>query len=255
MPVVDINCDMGESFGCYNLGYDREILDFITSANIACGFHAGDPVVIDRTVALAAEKGAGLGAHPSFPDLQGFGRRNMFLSKVELKAFLLYQIGCLKAFAEYHGSKLKHVKLHGALYNMAAVDSKLAQTAAECVAGIDAGLILVVLPGSEMEHAGNGKGLRTAREFFADRNYNGDGTLVSRLQPEALIADGQSALRRCIRAVKEGKVDTINGSVINLKIDTICLHGDSPSALQLARLLRNGLTEQGIAVAPMSSFL
>ena len=200
--VVDLNCDMGESFGRFKLGYDEEVINFITSANIACGYHAGDPMVIRNTVNMAGEKGVGIGAHPSFPDLQGFGRRNMDLTEEEIRNFVIYQVGALKTFAEVCGYQLQHVKPHGTLNTMAAVNRRMSEVIAEAVAEIDENLLFVAIGNTELYHAAVSKGLRVASEFFADRNYNPDGTLVSRRQPNALIEDEDFALKRTIQAVK-----------------------------------------------------
>ncbi len=201
---IDINCDMGESFGRYGLGSDAEVMAYISSANIACGLHAGDPVVMRRTVRLARQHGVGIGAHPSWPDLQGFGRREMAMATVEVEAFILYQIGALAGVAAAEGTKVGHVKPHGALYNQAAKDRELAGAIARAVHGFDQGLVLVGLAGSAMIEAGLELGLRVANEGFPDRRYNDDGTLVSRTQPEAIIESPQDVAAQAVKLAREG---------------------------------------------------
>ncbi|MCR3923525.1 MAG: LamB/YcsF family protein [Firmicutes bacterium] len=255
MHTVDLNCDMGESFGRYTLGQDEDVLAYITSANIACGFHAGDPLVMDTTVALAKKNGVAVGAHPSFPDLQGFGRRAMTMGRQELTALMIYQIGALKAFAEYYGTTLQHVKLHGALYNMACCEEQPAAALVDAVQAIDSSLVLVALYGSQMYRQGEKAGLRVAGEFFADRNYSADGTLLTRSHKKALIDDEEDAVQRTLQAILTGTIIAVDGTPLEVKADTICLHGDSPTALAFARRLREALTEAGIAIKAMDSFL
>ena len=252
---IDLNCDMGESFGRYRIGADEEMMPVITSANIACGYHAGDPLVMDKTVRLAVEHGVGVGAHPGFPDLMGFGRRNMSLSPDEIENYILYQIGALAAFAQAAGSKLAHVKPHGALYNMAAKDAEMARAIAKAIARFDKELILVCLPNSEVEKAARELGLRVAREGFADRAYNADGTLRSRKLPGALIEDPQEAAKRVVRMVKEGVVVAYTGEEIPLQVETICVHGDTPAAVEIAKAVRRALEEAGIQVTPMGEIV
>ncbi|HDN79114.1 MAG TPA: LamB/YcsF family protein [Chloroflexi bacterium] len=252
---IDLNCDMGESFGRYRIGADEEMMTVITSANIACGYHAGDPLVMDKTVRLAVEYGVGIGAHPGFPDLMGFGRRNMSLSPEEIENYVLYQIGALAAFARAAGTKLAHVKPHGALYNMAAKDLQMAQAIARAVARFDKGLILVCPPNSEMEKAARELGLRVAREGFADRAYNADGSLRSRRLPGALIEDPQEAAERVVRMVKEGIVVAYTGEEIPMQVETICVHGDTPAAVEIAKAVRKALEAAGIEVVPMGKLV
>lgn len=252
---IDLNCDMGESFGRYRIGADEEMMTVITSANIACGYHAGDPLVMDKTVRLAVEYGVGIGAHPGFPDLMGFGRRNMSLSPEEIENYVLYQIGALAAFAQAAGTKLAHVKPHGALYNMAAKDLQMAQAIARAVARFDKGLILVCPPNSEMEKAARELGLRVAREGFADRAYNADGSLRSRRLPGALIEDPQEAAERVVRMVKEGIVVAYTGEEIPMQVETICVHGDTPAAVEIAKAVRKALEAAGIEVVPMGKLV
>jgi len=251
---IDLNCDMGEAFGIYRLGDDAELMRSITSANVACGFHAGDPVIMRQTVLLAREHGVRVGAHPSFPDLQGFGRRVMELSPAETRDCVLYQIGALSAFAKAAGIRLQHVKPHGALYNVAARDPEVARAIAEAVAEAGDDLILVGLYGSELIEAGRRVGLRVAQEAFADRAYNEDGTLVARRLPGSVIHDAEEVAKRVLQMV-EGKAITITGREITLKPDTICLHGDVPGAGRLAGYLRRRLEEAGVKLTPMGEFL
>ncbi|AYO31893.1 LamB/YcsF family protein [Biomaibacter acetigenes] len=255
MAVVDLNSDIGESFGAYRIGMDDEIVKYVSSANIACGFHAGDPVVMERTVGLCEKNGAAVGAHPGFPDLMGFGRRNMDISLSDIKSYIIYQIGALKAFAESHGMKLQHVKAHGALYNMAAADEKLADAIAQAIASVDKNLICVAMANTAMQKAAEKAGLKFACEVFADRNVNPDGTLVSRKLPNAMIHDEDLACRRVLRMVKEGMVEAVDGSHIKVRADTICVHGDNPQAVEFALRLRKVLEENGVKIAPMASFL
>ncbi|WP_409296917.1 LamB/YcsF family protein [Peribacillus sp. SCS-26] len=255
MAIVDINCDMGESYGVYTLGRDEEILEFVTSANIACGFHAGDPATMRRTVKMALEKGVGIGAHPGLPDLHGFGRREMAVSPEDAYDLVLYQIGALQAFVHAEGGKLQHVKPHGALYNMAAKNKSLADAIAKAVYKAGPDLLLYGLAGSELIHAGKEAGLRTASEVFSDRTYQEDGSLTPRSEPHALIKDGGTALKQVIRMVNEGKVGTIQGTDASIQADTICIHGDSVHALQFARSFSASLQAAGITVKAAGNFI
>ena len=255
---IDLNSDVGESFGNYKLGLDEEVIPLISSANIACGFHAGDPAVMRRTIALARENGVAVGAHPGLPDLVGFGRRYMDVSLVEIKDYVTYQIGAIQAFAVAEGVKLQHVKPHGALYNMAVQDTAIWDTVAAALADLNRDLILFVLGGSdrsELEAIGDRHGIRMAFEFFADRAYNPDGSLVSRKEPGAVIRDQDLAAQRVLKMVTEGKVDCVDGSQLQLSGDTICVHGDNPSALNLVRKIRQRLTDAGVAIKPAGEFL
>jgi UPF0271 protein len=246
---VDLNCDMGESFGAYVLGADTEIMPFITSANVAAGFHAGDPQVMDRTVALAVKLGVAVGAHPGFPDLAGFGRRAMSCTPDEVEAMVLYQVAVVAGFAQAHGVALRHVKPHGALYNMAAQDESLALAIARGVARFDRGLTLVGLSGSRaMQQAAQATGLRFAAEAFADRAYNPDGTLVSRRLPDSVLTDPAQAAAQAVRMVKEQIVLAHDGTRVTLAAETICLHGDNPSAAANAKAIRTALEASGIEV-------
>ncbi|MGG3735813.1 5-oxoprolinase subunit PxpA [Heyndrickxia coagulans] len=248
MLSVDLNCDMGESFGAYTIGRDEEILDLVTSANIACGFHAGDPAVMRKTVRMAAEKGIGIGAHPGLPDLMGFGRRNMQISPQEAHDMTIYQVGALAAFAKAEGSTVRHVKPHGALYNMAAKDPKLAEAIAEAVYDVSPGLILFGLAGSELVKAGEKAGLKTASEVFADRTYQQDGSLTPRREPNALIEDRETAAKQVIRMIKEGVVTSVQGEDVSVRADTICIHGDGRQALAFAEFIRQSLEREGIKI-------
>lgn len=248
MYNVDLNSDLGESFGNYTLGMDEEILKFVSSANVACGWHAGDALVMEETVALAKKYGTAVGAHPGFPDLMGFGRRNMAVTPEEAKAYVKYQLGALKAFTDSHGIKVQHVKPHGALYNMAAVDEKLAKAMCEAVYEVDKDIIFMGLAGSKMITAAEEIGLKVCSEVFADRAYNDDGTLVSRKLPGSVIKDKELAIRRVVRMVKEGKVKSINGNDISIKADSICVHGDNPKALEFVKNIRKTLEAEGVEI-------
>jgi UPF0271 protein len=252
---VDINCDMGESFGIYRLGFDEEMMSHITSANIACGFHAGDPIVMERTVELAKNHGVGVGAHPGFPDLVGFGRRSMELTPQEVRNDLIYQVGALSAFARIQGLSLQHVKPHGQLYNVAAKDEPLTRAICEAILSLEKNLILVALSGSKMAEIASKRGLKVAREAFADRAYHRDGSLVSRKREGSVIHDPQKVAERVIRMVQEGKIQSIEGDLIDLEVDSICVHGDTPGAAQLAQTIRRHLEESGITALPMGKFL
>ena len=250
MISIDLNADLGESFGRYTLGMDEKIMEVISSANIACGFHAGDPMVMERSVRLAAEAGIAIGAHPGFPDLMGFGRRNMAVSPEEARAYILYQLGALDAFLRPMGIRMRHVKPHGALYNMAAADEQLARAICGAVKDFDPELRLVGLSGSLLIRAAEKTGLRAISEVFADRAYEADGSLVSRRKPGAIISDEREALRRVIRMVKEGKVKAINGEEIAIRAESVCVHGDGEKALLFAKSIREALTANDIQVSP-----
>ncbi|RSK35655.1 LamB/YcsF family protein [Bhargavaea beijingensis] len=250
---VDLNCDLGESFGAYTMGNDEEIIDLITSANVACGFHAGDPSVMKKTVRMALQKGVGIGAHPGIPDLAGFGRRTMAISAEEAYDLTLYQIGALDAFVRAEGGEMQHVKAHGALYNMAAKDASLAEAIAEAVYAANPELILFGLSGSELVRAGEKIGLRTANEVFSDRTYQPDGTLTNRREPNALITDPDLAANQVVRMVKEGKVQTADQTDFALCADTVCIHGDGAAALEFARRLKDRLPEEGVKVEKIGS--
>ena len=260
MPVdkIDLNSDVGESFGNYKLGLDEDVIPLISSANIACGFHAGDPAVMRHTITIAKENGVAIGAHPGFPDLVGFGRRNLDASLQEIKDFVTYQLGALQAFAAAQGVKLQHVKPHGALYTMAVKNAAIWEAVAEAIAAVDPRLILFVLAGTNrqnLEAIGFRHGIRIAYEFFGDRAYNSDGSLVSRKEPGAVIHDGDMVAEKVLKMVKEGRVVCKDGSEIELTADTICVHGDNPSALSLVKKIREALQASGIEIAPPETFL
>lgn len=255
MFKVDLNADLGESFGAYTIGMDQDVLKYISSANVACGYHAGDPLVMQSTVASAAGAGVAVGAHPGYPDLMGFGRRNMTVSPEEAKAYIKYQIGALLAFTKSCGIKMQHVKPHGAFYNMAAVNEALAVAICEGIREVDQDLILLGLAGSQHIKAAEKVGLRCASEVFADRGYMEDGTLVPRKLPGAMVHDKQIAIARTIRMVKEGCVETITGKVIPIRADSICVHGDNPDAVGFVREIRARLEGEGIAVASIADVL
>jgi len=245
---VDLNSDLGESYGAYTIGQDDLIMEYISSANIACGFHAGDPNVMEHTVKKAAEKNVSLGAHPGFQDLGGFGRRPMQIDTKELYNLIIYQIGALQAFAHLHHQTLNHVKPHGALYNMACKDKEMADAIAEAIYDVNPKLILFGLVESELVQAGKKLGLSVAEEVFADRTYQPDGSLTSRAEKNAFIHDPDEAVQRVIRMIKEGKVEAVDGSDISITADTVCVHGDGAEALDLVKKLRAGLTEDGISI-------
>ncbi|WP_310832822.1 LamB/YcsF family protein [Paenibacillus pedocola] len=252
MKAVDLNCDLGESFGAYRLGRDEEILPLITSANIACGFHAGDPGTMSRTVKLALEHHVAVGAHPGLQDLTGFGRREIKLSPREAYEITVYQVGALWGFVRAEGAVLQHVKPHGALYNMAAVSAGLAEAIAEAVYRIDPELILVGLAGSELIRAAKNTGLRSASEVFADRTYQRDGSLTPRSEAGALITDKQQSLQQVLKMVTEGKVRSIGGENMHIAAETICLHGDSSHAVEFASSIRCLLETEGVSVRSLS---
>lgn len=250
---IDLNCDLGESFGHYTLGMDAELLPLASSCNIACGMHAGDPVVMRETVRLAKAAGVALGAHPGYPDLQGFGRRDMSLSPHEVYSFVLYQVGALAGFCAAEGVALSHVKPHGQLYNRCAIDYPLAQAVAQAVKDFDNGLILVGLANGELIRAGQDIGLSVAQEFFMDRAYTDEGVLVSRALPGALIEDTDFALERVKQVIETGKVESISGKAIEVQADTICVHGDGPQAIAYVARIREELKAAGISIAPVTA--
>jgi UPF0271 protein len=246
---IDINSDLGESFGAYTIGHDEGLMRSITSANVACGFHAGDPSVMRRTLRLARESGVAVGAHPGFPDLVGFGRRDLHVTPAEAEDFILYQIGAIAGMAAAEGLRLQHVKPHGALFNMAVRDAALAGAIARAVAAFDRSLILFGSPGSEILAAGRQAGLGIACEVFADRAYEPDGSLASRRKPGSVIHDPDVVIARAVRLVTEGTVVAVDGSTLRLEADTICVHGDTPGSDALAARLRQGLEAAGVRVA------
>lgn len=246
--MIDINCDMGESFGPWRMGADEQVMPNISSANIACGAHAGDPQVMRQTVRLALQHDVGVGAHPGFPDLQGFGRRDMRADPSEMENSVLAQVGALAAIARAEGAALRHVKAHGALYTMANRDAKLADAIARAIRAFDQALVMFVQPKTEMERAGREAGLRVALEGFADRAYEPDGSLTSRSKHGAVIHDPEAVVARGIRMARDGIVLTTDGREIPMKVETICVHGDTFGASELTRRLREGLESAGIQI-------
>lgn len=251
MYKVDLNSDLGESFGRYTIGSDDRIIPLITSANIACGFHASDPVVMMKTVNMVKKAGTGAGAHPGYPDLMGFGRRNMNVSHEEAKAYTLYQISALGGMCKAAGVKLSHVKPHGAMYNMAGKDYELSKAICEAIKEYAPSLIVMGLAGSQMVKAARDMGLKTAEEVFADRAYEEDGSLVARSKPGAMIEDEDEAIARVVRMIKEGKVQAITGNDIDIKADSVCVHGDGEKALLFVEKIRKALTDEGIEICPL----
>ena len=249
--AIDLNSDLGESFGAWDAGHDGELFPLISSANVACGFHGGDPRVMERTVATAASHGVAVGAHPGFPDLVGFGRREILATADEVRTDTLYQIGALDAFCRAAGLSLQHVKAHGALYNRANRDATLAAAIAAAVRAYDSDLIFLAQPGTLLFAAGEAAGLPMAREGFADRAYNADGTLVSRRLPGAVITDPEAATHRALRLVIEGRLTTIDGGELELTIDSLCIHSDTPGAVAMARAIRRRFDEAGVAIRPL----
>lgn len=253
--MIDLNSDLGESFGRYTLGDDEALMQVITSANVACGLHAGDPLVIDRTVRLAAQYGVSLGAHPGYPDLQGFGRRPMEMAADEVEAFILYQVGAVAAFARAAGRDLVHVKPHGALYNQAAGDARLAAAVARGVARFSREVILVGLAGSALIDAGQDAGLRVAAEGFPDRATNPDGSLRSRREPGAVLHSVEAICEQAVRLARQGIRIEDGSQVRYARVDTICIHGDHPGAARSAAAVRAALAEAGVIVAALPEVL
>jgi UPF0271 protein len=254
MASVDLNCDMGESFGPWRMGDDTAVLPHVTSASIACGFHAGDPTTMARTIREAMRNRVAIGAHPGLADLVGFGRRNMDVSHDEVYDMVLYQVAAIGGVARAHGGRLAHVKPHGALYNMAARGADLADAIARAVRDYDAGLVLFGLAGSELLRAAEARGLDTASEVFADRGYMPDGSLVPRSRPDAVVTDAAQAIARAVRMVREGRVTAVDDTDVAVRADTICIHGDGPHAVPFARMLRAALEREGVTVrAPRPS--
>jgi 5-oxoprolinase (ATP-hydrolysing) subunit A len=249
MKRIDLNCDMGESFGAWKMGADAEVMPFISSANVACGFHAGDPATIRRTVRLAADHGVAIGAHPSLPDLMGFGRRTMRISPQEMYDLVVYQAGAVEAFARAAGAKLHHVKCHGALYNMAAVDEGLSEAMIRAARDLGEGIFLYVLSNSKTFEMGKKQNLRVVGEVFADRGYSDDGTLAPRDKPGGMIEDASASAKQALAMIEEGYVTSLSGKRVPVAADTMCLHGDQPGAVAFARNLRKVFKEREIDVA------
>jgi 5-oxoprolinase (ATP-hydrolysing) subunit A len=248
---IDLNADVGESYGAWAMGDDEALIPLVTSVNVACGAHAGDPLVMQRTIELAARHGVAIGAHPGYPDRDGFGRRDMAMSPAELRASLLFQLGALGAFAGQAGVPLHHVKPHGALYNRAARDAALAETIAQAVHAFDPGLVLVGLAGSLLVDAGRSAGLRVAAEAFVDRAYERDGSLRSRRLPGAVLASPEEAAEQALSIVSLGRVAAHDGGTVEVHADTLCIHGDTPRAAEYARQVRRALEDAGVTVRPL----
>jgi 5-oxoprolinase (ATP-hydrolysing) subunit A len=252
MRSVDLNCDCGEGFGAYKIGDDAAMLDIVTSVNVACGFHAGDPEIMANTFKAAKAKGVAIGAHPGFPDLWGFGRRGLPFSAGEIERLVAYQTGAANALAAYAGARLGYVKIHGALSNIAAEDEAIAQAIARAVKAVDPRLGFLAPAGTKLETAGLAEGLAVAREIFADRAYTDEGRLVERSRPGAVLQDAKEAAERVLAMVLEGAIITISGKRLAAGIDSICVHGDSPSAVAMAKAVRARLEKAGIALAPFA---
>ncbi|MFO7750784.1 MAG: 5-oxoprolinase subunit PxpA [Desulfobacteraceae bacterium] len=253
MKTIDLNCDMGEGFGAYTMGMDVDAMPHITSANIACGWHAGDPVVMDRTVSLAVEQGVNTGAHPGYPDLMGFGRRNMTLSRNELHTAMVYQVGALQAFCRAHGTRVTHVKPHGSLYLKAVEERETAETIARAVAAVDRSIACIALAGekgSVMKEAAEQNGLPVIFEAFPDRAYTGEGTLVPRSTPGAVIKDPKEVAKRALMMAVHGMIVSIDGKEIPLSVQTLCVHGDNPLAVEMVKTIGETLRANGVALAP-----
>ena len=248
---IDLNCDLGEATGAGAIEHDRRMMEYVTSVNVACGAHAGDPDMMRATVRSARDAGVRVGAHPGFADREGFGRRDMDLTSDGIENLVLAQVGALAAIAGAESMRLSHVKPHGALYNMAVRDRRVADAIARAVAAFDPTLPLVVLSGSTMADAGGDAGLDVVPEVFADRAFGADGTLVARQRPGAVIHEPERMIERAVRMVRDGRVDAIDGTPLELSGETICVHGDTPGAEELAMTLRQGLEAAGVAVAPM----
>jgi UPF0271 protein len=249
MKTIDLNCDMGESYGAWKMGADAEVMPFITSANIACGFHGGDPATIRTTVRLAADRGVAVGAHPSLPDLMGFGRRVMRISPQDMYDLVVYQAGAVEAFARAAGTRLHHVKCHGALYNMAATDEGLSEAMARAVRDLGGGVILYALSNSLMMNTAKKMNIPVAGEVFADRGYSDDGTLAPRDRPGGMIEDAAASAKQALAMIEQGHVTSLSGKRVPVAADTMCLHGDQPGAVAFAQTLRKTFSERGITVA------
>lgn len=256
MKRIDINCDMGEGFGAYTIGMDGEVIRYISSANIACGFHAGDPGVMNRTVKLAKENGVGVGAHPGYPDLAGFGRRNMDCTPDEVRDDVIYQISALRGFCALHGVILQHVKPHGSLYNMCVGNEPLSRAVAEAIAAVDRSLLWVTLGGAQAgvaQKIADATGIRVVFEAFPDRAYTPDGKLAPRKLPGAVITDPKLAAEQALRMAKEGRVIATDGTGIDMAVHTLCVHGDNPSAVDHVRTIRQMLEAEGLRIVPLGA--
>ncbi len=254
MKGIDLNCDMGESFGAYQIGMDAAVMPHITSANIACGWHAGDPNVMDRTVDMAAGQGVGIGAHPGYPDLIGFGRRNMDCNPSDIRQYLIYQIGALQAFCNAHNVDMQHVKPHGALYLTAVIDEAVARAVAEAIVSVNPDLFYVALAGEKgaiMTRIGREVGLKVVYEAFPDRAYTPEGNLVSRKVPGAVIQSPEEVSQRALKMAADGQVVAADGTVVDIDAQTLCVHGDTPTAVELVKGIRRTLEDAGLKVNPM----
>jgi len=250
---IDLNCDMGESLGPWVMGQDNDVLPLISSANIACGFHAGDPGIMRKTVAAAIGNGVAIGAHPGLPDISGFGRRAMDITPQQAYDMVVVQVGAMAATAASQGARLHHVKAHGALYNMAVSDMALARALATAVRDVDPTLVFYALASSDMARVAEEVGVKVAHEVFADRTYQPDGSLTPRSRPDAMIEDPAVSIQQVLRMVKEGKVTAVDGTEVEVRADTLCIHGDQPGAVVFAQAIRQALSEAGIAVAAVAS--
>ncbi len=258
MKRIDINCDMGEGFGAYSVGMDQEVIRYISSANIACGYHAGDPQIMNRTVKLARENGVAVGAHPGYPDLAGFGRRNMDCTPAEVRDYLIYQIGALQGFCALHGVQMQHVKPHGSLYNICVGNEPLSRAVAEAIAAVDPDLLWVVLGGAQAGLArkvADEAGIRVVFEAFPDRAYTPEGTLASRKLPGAVITDPQRAAEQALLMAGEGVVIATDGTRLEMEVQTLCVHGDNPAAVENVGLIRRTLEAEGLRILPMGAVL
>jgi UPF0271 protein len=256
MKTIDLNCDMGESYGTYKIGMDADVFPYITSANIACGWHAGDPLIMNRTVRLAVTHQVGAGAHPGFPDRIGFGRRYMRCTAEEIRDYLVYQIGALQAFCSVNGTRLRHVKPHGALYLAAVEEPLVARAVAEAIVSVDSELLFVALAGAKgalMTKMGEELGLKVVYEAFPDRAYTPQGTLAPRSTPGALVTEPEAVIERALKMALENRVVALDGTEIELNVQTLCVHGDGPTAVDLVRGIRTGLAAEGVRVAPMGT--
>ncbi len=254
MPTIDLNCDMGESFGAYTMGMDSEVMSYITSANIACGWHAGDPLVMGNTIKQAVNHGVAVGAHPGYPDLMGFGRRNMDCTPDDVFHYVVYQIGAIQAFCRLHDTRLQHVKPHGALYLTAVESDTIAQAVAEAIVRVDPNLTYVALAGAKgekMRRIGREVGLKVAYEAFPDRAYTPEGTLQSRRIPGSVITDPNEVADRALRMAKENQIIAVDGSVITVEAQTLCVHGDTPIAVELVARIRSALENDGVTLKAM----
>lgn len=255
MKYIDLNCDMGESFGAYKLGNDEEVIELISSANIACGFHAGDPNVMDRTVRMAKEQGVGIGVHMGFPDLLGFGRRDIDIAKDDLVNYIIYQIGALQAFCKKHGVEIQHIKSHGSMGNMSYVNHTVADAVTDAILHVVPDTKLFVIANTVVHKLAVEKGIAVVLEVFADRTYTNDGTLVSRKQEGAVIKDPEKAADQVLQMVLDGNVTTIDGNVIKMEADSICVHGDTQGALEIVRHVKSKLEENNVTIAPVGTWL